>query len=92
MAGEVAAATFWGPTYMPYSQLPAQLHRNEGKSTCVRNNRSQPGANLLKGSVLNLECYSSFQSGVIKRAYTFQEEARGRLAIIKSLLCLAPVR
>lgn len=56
----------------------------------MKNNHFQPGANLLKRFVLNPECYFSFQSVVIKCASAFQEEERGRLAIIKSLLHLAP--
>lgn len=88
--GEAAASNFPGPDAHPLLPIYVQHRQNEGKSTSMKNNHFQPGANLLKRFVLNPECYFSFQSGVIKCASAFQEEERGRLTIIKSLLHLAP--
>lgn len=48
----------------------------------MKDNHVQSGANLLKGFVLNQECCFSFQSIVIKCAYTLQKDRRG-LTIIK---------
>ena len=58
----------------------------EERPTRVEDERFQPGANLLKRSVPNPECYFSFQSLVIKGACTFHKEGTRRLMIIKSLL------
>lgn len=79
------------PDAQPCSQLDS-THRQREKSSRVKDNRFQPGANLLKGFVLNQECYFSFQSTVIKCACAFQKEGRGRLTVIKSPLYLASNR
>lgn len=88
-AGEEGVSSFKGPDTHHYSQLTQHTDGRRGKSTCMKDNHFQSGANPLTGFVLNQECCFSFQSIVIKCAYTLQQEWRGRLMVIKSPLCLA---
>lgn len=47
-----------GLTHIPSSRFAFSTVK--GKSSCIKNHHLQPGANLLKGFVLNPECYCSF--------------------------------